>query len=620
MYRIVSFESVTMIAPATSHCAACPRRWAITLIAGLLAFYGLWAGSSIHTLSPTVDELQHAAGAWNVRYRSDYRPDRENPPLWLHWIGLFLAEGDVPEGIPPDVWVRMRHGVTPPYEYCDLLERGGECDVQRLVSKARVPMLLLAVGLGVAVAAAAWRYGGPVAGVAAAAAFAFEPLMLGHGPLVKNDVVLALCFFGAAVGLKEVVTNGGWPWVALLAVSCGAAINVKFSGILLPVVIVPLGLAIRAAMPAAWSIGRAVLESRGARLAAAAGICAVVLATTWAMIWMSYGFRFAPTRGPERFDVEGLVARTAAGELAARRAVLGPAAASLTAADILRGWQPSMFVRGVVLAHGLQLLPEAAVAGLIFTEGSLLFRAAFLCGRYSDAGFTLFFPAAWLFKTPVTMVALHALGAIAVVRRWRTLWPLLLTLAVFVLSAMTGRINIGLRHLAPAYPFFMLGVGLFIAAAWQAWPRRWAILAATAAAALLTAEVLPHRLEYIQFFSWPFGGARGGLALLSDSNLDWGQDLYRLVAWQRKHPEERLFLCYFGNFDPRQAGLRYENTVGSWAPGPQVEPVSGAMYAVSATSLQGVYAIDALRPRMAAQRRQQPLDVLGGTIYLYRVP
>jgi hypothetical protein len=588
------------------------------LIVGLLAFYAGWAGSAIGTISLTVDEPLHATAAWNARFRSDYRTDREDPPLWMHWMGLFLSEGDIRTELTPAMWAESGWGVRSVIQYSDTLRSTDACDMEAMVRKARVAMLWVSVGLGVAIAGAAWRYAGPVGAVAATAAFAFEPLMLGHGVLAKNDVAFALCFFGAAVGAFEVCRGGGWWWMALLAVSAAVGMNVKFSGLLLVGAVVPVVLVARGVMAGEWRLAGVGLRSRVARVLGAVAVWGGVLLVTWGTCWASYGFRFRPEPGNERFDIGGLVSRVASIDLAARYAQRHGGEKGVEMEEA-KTWQPTLFVRALLFAHSHKLLPESMVAGMLYTYSSLLMRPAFLCGEMSDLGFRWYFPMAWMFKTPVTLVVLEACALGFGVARGRRWWLLFLPAGMYVASAMSGRLNIGLRHLSPAYPFLMLGVGMFVAYAWRTWPRRWAAVGAAVGFALLAGEVLPQRLAYIQYFSAPFGGSRGGLALLSDSNLDWGQDLYRLIAWQRAHPEEKLFLCYFGVEDPARLGLRFENVNGSWAPAPARVATPGSVLAISATHLQGTFFTD-LRGEMGVWRRREPIAVLGGTIYLYRVP
>ena len=54
--------------------------------------------------------------------------------------------------------------------------------------------------------------------------------------------------------------------------------------------------------------------------------------------------------------------------------------------------------------------------------------------------------------------------------------------------------------------------------------------------------------------------------MLSDSNIDWGQDLKLLANWQKKHPDTPMYLWYFGTADPHYYGMHYINMPGSTAP------------------------------------------------------
>jgi hypothetical protein len=49
-------------------------------------------------------------------------------------------------------------------------------------------------------------------------------------------------------------------------------------------------------------------------------------------------------------------------------------------------------------------------------------------------------------------------------------------------------------------------------------------------------------------------------------------------------------------------------------------PSMSDVYAISATNLQGIYETGAFRAQMAQLRKERPIDVLGGTIYLYSWP
>src|SRR5439155_10919065 len=248
-----------------------------------------------------------------------------------------------------------------------------------------------------------------------------------------------------------------------------------------------------------------------------------------------------------------------------------------------------------------------------------------------------YFPLAMLFKTPLATLlggaAALTLAIIGIVHRprqgaafhpsWATTC-LLLPPAIYLIVAMRGNLNLGLRHVLPVYPFIYIGVGLAAAEAWRRRPiiTRWVLLALGIGLAIETLIVFPH---FIPFFNAAAGGSRGGLRLLGDSNLDWGQDLRLLARWQQQHPDVNLYLVYFGLADPWAYGIQYINFPNGYKFGPPEEVrMDRGVLAISATHLQGIYnnvpEHPELRDIYGPLRDQKPIDVLGGSIYLYRWP
>jgi hypothetical protein len=188
---------------------------------------------------------------------------------------------------------------------------------------------------------------------------------------------------------------------------------------------------------------------------------------------------------------------------------------------------------------------------------------------------------------------------------------------------MRANLNIGVRHILPIYPPLFILAGWAAATACARWGRRvaWIIPILLAALATETFHAAPN---FLAFFNTPSGGARGGLRLLGDSNLDWGQDLPALADWQRKNPTRRLNLLYFGTVPPAYYGLRYAALPGNNprtvadalkpADLPQDDP---GVTAISATHLQGIYLNPTARAAVESFRHRQPTEVLNGTIYLF---
>jgi hypothetical protein len=182
--------------------------------------------------------------------------------------------------------------------------------------------------------------------------------------------------------------------------------------------------------------------------------------------------------------------------------------------------------------------------------------------------------------------------------------------------------NIGVRHLLPIYPLLLIAIGMAAARMWAARPRTTAVVLALAGIGLAI-ETLSAYPNFIPFFNTMAGGSRGGLRLLSDSNLDWGQDLPLLAAWQRANPNQKLYLAYFGTADPAYYGIRYVNLPAGYQLGPPTGRIdSPGVIAISATLLQGTYDRDRLGRSLYhwLADREEPFAVLGGSIYLFRFP
>jgi 4-amino-4-deoxy-L-arabinose transferase-like glycosyltransferase len=506
-------------------------------------------------------------------------------------------------------------------------------------------MLAAAIGLGLLLARWSWQVGGPAAAVTATVLYALNPMILGHAPLVKNDISMALVLLAVAYCVWRMGRRLHVAEALALGLLCGIAATTKYSGVIAgPIAAGLLGL--RAMLPQAWTIFGRQVGRRWARLLIVGVLAIGSAALTWAVIWTVYGFRYAPTPdGTVAFDPQPLVTKGLMKRFLAER---GPADATLEEAMQLRpedvaDQSPGAVTRALLWTYDRRLLPQAWLYGLLFTHQSAVVRQNYLFGEYSLRGWWYYFPVAMLAKTPLATLAAAATAAgIALLARRRTataggggggraggggggVWLaacLAVPPGVYMLLAMASSLNIGLRHVLPVFPFAFLGIG--VAASWfWARSRRLAGGLGIVLALGLAAETLAAYPNYIAFFNAASGGPRGGLQLLGDSNLDWGQDLKLLAEWHRRHPERELYASFFTSVDPAAYGLSdYRNTLMAdayGAPMAQVQPGPGRVLAISATNLQASYAPDrALREAMRQIREQlEPIEVLGGTVYLY---
>jgi hypothetical protein len=188
-------------------------------------------------------------------------------------------------------------------------------------------------------------------------------------------------------------------------------------------------------------------------------------------------------------------------------------------------------------------------------------------------------------------------------------------------SAMSSNLNLGLRHMLPVYPFLFIAIGIAFARIMR-FRDTAAMFVGAVLAAALAAESFAAFPNYIPFFNAGARAYRHELELLSDSNLDWGQDLKLLADWQQRPSNRhvRLYLVYFGTAYPEYYGIESTNLLYSMAPGPTAAaPLPPCVLAVSARHLQGIYVDSRLNPYVRLQQ-YAPLDVLGGSIYLYQLP
>jgi hypothetical protein len=619
-----------------------PVAAAVAGVAVLLALFAVVAWTASSTKCMTLDEPMHALGGWLWTHERDFRFDPEDPPLWGYWMAFPNGRDALRVDLHDPSWhaIAETHWTQQAWWLKTLHGTPGN-DAYTFVRRARAMALALGVLLGAMVAWYAWkvaaattapatsapalppgasappaRGGAAVAAIVAACAFALDPNFLGHAPLVKNDLAISLVFLALSYALWRAGTRVTWANALAAGVLCGAAMSVKFSGVLaLPMAGVLL--VTRAALPAPWVVLRRPVATRGGRLAATAGVLAAVSLLAVAVVWASYGFRYRAIPDGTPLNIQLQAMRAIDGQLRAADPSRTPTLAQLQTA------RPGAFVNAVLAINRLRLMPEAWNNGLLYTYQSALVRPSYLLGEVSMTGWWYYFPLAMAFKTPLATMALAIVAVIVAIRlrlgagdpakQWALLC-LLVPAAIYFLMTLRTNLNIGLRHVLPVYPLLYVVIAWAIAEGWRRGVR-FIRPATVALSVLLAAETLMAWPDYIAFFNLAAGGPRGGIRLLGDSSLDWGQDLPLLAQWQKTNPDRPIHLRYFGSADPAD----FVPHVPLDPAQPQM-PSPPAVVAVSATFLQGLYVPDGARPFYDALRRRTPLAVLGGTIYVFEPP
>ena len=240
---------------------------------------------------------------------------------------------------------------------------------------------------------------------------------------------------------------------------------------------------------------------------------------------------------------------------------------------------------------------------------------AFLLGEVRLRGWWYYYLVVLAVKTPLPLLALAIAGAACAMRARRTEgWPAVIPVAgavAVLVPALLSRVDLGVRIVLAVYPFLALLAARAVVTAWSAPDRRSHVLARRGAVVALVASTLvtPVRAwpDYLAYFN-PIAG-RHPERVLVDSNLDWGQDLYRLADTVRARGIDSIRVHYFGSSQLSSVGLtnarrlaRDERTTG-WV-------------AASETFLAGVWSDTSLR----WLARREPVARIGPSMRLYYIP
>jgi hypothetical protein len=176
-------------------------------------------------------------------------------------------------------------------------------------------------------------------------------------------------------------------------------------------------------------------------------------------------------------------------------------------------------------------------------------------------------------------------------------WYRLLPLGVLVLAygavSLASNLNVGHRHILPIYPALFILAGA--AASWFSPFHRRIGSAVVVCLLWFAAESLAIRPHYLAYFNQLAGGPSHAYRHLVDSSLDWGQDLPGLKRWLDQNGMDGpsrtpVFLAYFGTGNPRYYGITARLLPSYFVHSQRAfPPLTGGLYCISATMLQGVY-------------------------------
>lgn len=542
--------------------------------------------------SATYDEGTHLAAGYSYWARRDFRLNPEHPPLLklVSALPLLLMRIEWPSDVP--LW---QAAAQEDFGFKFLYQSGNDPD--RMLFWARVFALPWGALLLVSIYTASRKRFGPRGALVSLSLATACPILLAHGHLVTTDVIAAFLIFVTVQSFWRLLKEPD-PWRAL---GCGAllgcALLSKYTAVALaPILLLLVPCALLAKRFAPEDPAPEAMGNRGLRSASA---LAILVLTAYGILWVGYGCRFKPSPDP----------------------------------DFAYAWERlpehrTLTRRFVDVARSAHFLPEAYLYGLAkVDEHNNLGHGTYAWGRRSTQGWWWYFPFAFLVKTPLSTLLLMGWGAL-IWCRWDfreklSQAPLVVPILVLGTLALTSRINIGIRHLYPLYPYLLVlagGIGLSDSAV------GWRTRAVSLLVALGFLDVLLAMPHWLAYFNLPSRILFERHELLVDSNLDWGQDLARLKKFMDRHGVRSIKMSYFGAASPRHLKLAHESLPGlnlyekhepEWPRATVFKP--GDWVAISATNLAVLYLDDRSAYR-AWFSQLAPVATLGHSIHVYRIP
>ena len=512
----------------------------------LLAVMFFTAVFSMKNDSATMDELAHIPAGYSYLSQKDFRLNPEHPPLAkdLAAIPLLGLNLNFPKDHPS--W---QNEVNSQWWFGnEFLYHSGN-DADQIIFLARLPMILLLIFLGWFLFYWARQLGGNKIALMVLTLFSFSPTFLAHGRLVTTDVAAALGITLATYFWLKFLKNPVPKNIVFAGITLGVALLLKFSTILL----IPFFgiITIIYAILKTNSI-KQILKYIG--LSLLVGIISIVFVVF--PIYQFHTLNYPPEK-----------------QLSDTKTIL-----ESNNLPILKDFCVWAADKPVVRSLGHYLLGI-----LMATQRTVGGNTVYFMGMVSASGWWYYFPVVYFLKVPCSFHILTLLVLLGIIykvlrrpdlaqigrgrvspdfifpklKNWLSIhfteFSMLIFLAIYWITSMTGNLNIGVRHILPTFPFMYILVCLGI----MYWINSIKKLPLKKMATCFVSVFLgfyiissittfPHYLSYFNEFA---GGTNQGYKYVVDSNYDWGQDLKRLKRWTEKNNIEKIYVDYFGGGD-----------------------------------------------------------------------
>jgi len=577
---------------------------AIIIIAAavVLAIASSWNDSLV------VDEVPHIGAGYSYLVKGDMRLNMEHPPLAKDLAAIPLLFLNLNQSaFQSKFW---QTDVNGQWEFGRLFIFNSGNDADLIRHLARLPMLLFFILSAALLFKWARRLYGNAGAIISLVLFSFSPTVIAHSRFVTTDMAALFGVLLATYFFINYLKNQTTKNLIIAGLVFGVALLCKFSTVLLVPFFVLLALL--------YPSRRRVHTFFFTILIFAIGVVIV--------LWPVYYFHirnYPPEK--QQYDARHILTSV-------YRKISAPLSLEIKASG-----QPLLRPLAQYSLGALRVLHQNTEPHNTFFMGDVLYY-----------GSHLYFPIVYFIKEPLAWWALVLIALLAISTQVKSLkfkvtsltdwikahfeeFAMILWLLIYWVSSINSTLNIGVRHLLPTYPFAILLVSGQIAKIGQRVKEKSKKIFLTFGLLLLTLlgwyvienlRVFPY---YLTYFNQVAGGPSGGYRYVTDSNLDWGQDLIRFSNWVKEKNIPKIELDYFGWADQAYyLGSRFE---WLWrekyqnAEDFKARNKSDGWLAISVTFLQETQGPpeQPQYPNYLWLKSYQPVAIIGHSIFVYHI-
>ena len=549
------------------------RPWLLPVfVLAMLVAMAVQIAAAVHGESPTWDEGDHLFSGFMSLRTGDFGLNPEHPPLAkmvgaLPLVGLDLKLPKLQDRFfkaeAYDDGRKFLFGNAPPQSMTEPLRMsmpaGEGYTAQQLIFHARLAMLVFPLSMALLVFLAAREMFCEAAALVALFLTILEPNLLAHGSYVTTDSAASCCFLGAIYTLYRFCKVPSWQRLLVVGVAGGVALAAKHSTVfLLPMFVVVIAAEIflryrarhadlatdtdpdfptagksRASHEQPLKPASPTRKNLFFRdVASLYGSLAAIVLIAILVLWCFYGWRFS-----------------------IRPAGLAMNPSLAVACSQIRPVEGRILM-GLAHAH---LLPEAYLYGLADIRNLGNTWPSYLFGHVYAHGVSYYFPVSLLIKStlPELILLILALAAIALGKlcRPREILFLVVPLVIYLMAAVPSGLNIGMRHILPLYPLaIVLAAGGVVALIRDSRPWQAIVAFLLCFQAFTSLHAFPN---YLAYSNEAFGGSANTHKYLTDSSVDWVQQLIAVKAYVQENNVHNCWFAYWAYpaFRPADYGI-----------------------------------------------------------------